>query len=550
MLRAVSDMGFEEASPIQEAAIPVILRGHDIIGQSQTGSGKTASFGIPVLEKVNASVRSAQVLVLSPTRELVIQSAQELHHLSKYMHGVRILPVYGGADMARQIRGLKEGVQIIIGTPGRVMDYLRRGTIETQGIHTVVLDEADEMLNMGFREDIETILDQMPEENRQVILFSATMPQAIMDIAQKYQHDAQHVQVAQTELTVPQIDQYYYDVRRKDKTDVLTRLLDFYSPKLSLVFCNTKAMVDTLAEQLQVRGYVAEGLHGDMKQSARDRVMKKFRTGTTEILIATDVAARGIDVDDVEAVFNYDIPREAEYYVHRIGRTGRAGRAGRAFSFVRGKEVYRLRDIQKYCKTKIISQHIPTIADVNAIKTEKIMDDIARTIENDNLHDMIDVIDNQVNTSDYTAMDMAAAFLKLALDATGDNGETAREQTDDEVMPWDDDKRSGKKKHKEYKERKNRKDRKLHLVNEEVEEGMVRFKISLGKKHGIRPNDIVRIISSEAHIPGKVIGAIGLKDSVSYVELPTDLSSTVLKSLKKAKFKDKKLGLELAYKKK
>ena len=236
--------------------------------------------------------------------------------------------------------------------------------------------------------------------------------------------------------------------------------------------------------------------------------------------------------------------------MHRIGRTGRAGRAGRAFSFVRGKEVYRLRDIQKYCKTKIISQHIPTIADVNAIKTEKIMDDIARIIENDNLHDMIDVIDNQVNTSDYTAMDIAAAFLKLALDATGDNGETAREQTDDEVMPWDDDKRSGKKKHKEYKERKNRKDRKLHLVNEEVEEGMVRFKISLGKKHGIRPNDIVRIISSEAHIPGKVIGAIGLKDSVSYVELPTDLSSTVLKSLKKAKFKDKKLGLELAYKKK
>ncbi|WP_418969018.1 DEAD/DEAH box helicase [Alloscardovia omnicolens] len=560
LLQAISDMGFEEASPIQEAAIPVVMSGKDMIGQSQTGTGKTASFGIPVLEKVDAGNHATQVLVLSPTRELAIQSAEELHRLSKYMHGVRILPVYGGADMSRQIRGLKDGVQIIIGTPGRVMDHLRRGTMSTESIHTIVLDEADEMLNMGFREDIETILDQMPQDNRQVILFSATMPPAIMEIATTYQKDAQLVKVAQTELTVPHIDQYYYDVRRKDKTDVLTRLLDFYSPKLSLVFCNTKAMVDSLAEELQARGYAAEGLHGDMKQSVRDRVMKKFRMGTTEILIATDVAARGIDVDDVEAVFNYDIPREVEYYVHRIGRTGRAGRAGRAFSFVRGKEVYKLRDIQKYCKTKIISQHIPTIADVHAMKTEKIMDDIARIIDEDNLHEMINVIDNQVNTADYTAMDIAAAFLKLALEESGDTlGKSdGKDPLAEEVMPWQErtsrsdrkGKHKDKKERRAYKEHKNRKDRKLHLVSEEVEEGMVRFKISLGKKHGIRPNDIVRIISSEAHIPGKVIGAIGLKDNVSYVELPSDMSGTVLKSLKKAKFKDKKLGLELAFKKK
>ncbi|TCD54075.1 DEAD/DEAH box helicase [Alloscardovia theropitheci] len=568
ILRAVKDMGFEEASPIQAAAIPVVMSGKDMIGQAQTGTGKTASFGIPVLEKVDPKNYDTQVLILDPTRELAIQSAEELHRLSKYMHGVKILPVYGGADMARQIRGLKDGVQIIIGTPGRVMDHLRRHTIKTESIHTIVLDEADEMLNMGFREDIESILDQMPTADRQVVLFSATMAQPIMDITTKYQKDAQLVQVAQTELTVPNIDQYYYDVRRKDKTDVLTRLIDFYNPKLSLVFCNTKAMVDQLAEVLQARGYMAEGLHGDMKQSARDRVMKKFRSGKTDILIATDVAARGIDVDDVEAVFNYDIPREVEYYVHRIGRTGRAGRAGRAFSFVRGKEVYKLRDIQKYCKTKIVAQQIPTLADVQAVKTEKIMDDISTIIDNGGLREMIDVIDNQINTSDYTAMDIAAAFLKQALDNASDTSAQNSNGEDTLTMQSDaDNERGDKRGHKKRDKRawndefsgelagerpshKKRRDRKHNLHLEEVEEGMVRFKLSLGKKHGLRPNDVVRIISSEAHIPGKSIGAIELNDTSSYVELPQKMSSVVLKSLKKTKFKGKKLGLELAFKRK
>ncbi|WP_156812236.1 DEAD/DEAH box helicase [Alloscardovia criceti] len=575
ILQAINDMGFEEASPIQAAAIPVVMSGADMIGQAQTGTGKTASFGIPVLEKIDSENHSTQVLILSPTRELAIQSAEELHRLSKYMQGVKILPIYGGADISRQIRGLKEGTQIVIGTPGRVMDHLRRHTLHTEDIHTIVLDEADEMLNMGFREDIEAILDQLPSENRQVILFSATMAKPIMDITSKYQKDAQLVQVAQTELTVPNIDQYYYDVRRKDKTDVLTRLIDYYSPKLSLVFCNTKAMVDEVVDELQARGYAAEGLHGDMKQASRDKVMKKFRAGSTEILVATDVAARGIDVDDVEAVFNYDIPREVEYYVHRIGRTGRAGRAGRAFSFVRGKQVYRIRDIQKYCKTKIVAQPIPSLADVHEMKTEKIMDDITQLIDAGGLRDMVDIIDRQVNTSDYTALDIAAAFLKQSLSQSGDvlvNGGDAQVDTlagPVEPIPWEDEsgRGRGKKKHgkrdyddfgsdrmrrgrREDFEGERRKGRKHNLHREEVEVGMVRFKMSLGKKHGIRPNDVVRIISSEAHIPGRAIGAIELKDNNSFVELPQELSSLVLKSAKKAKFKGKKLGLELAFKKK
>ncbi|OTA29054.1 ATP-dependent RNA helicase [Alloscardovia macacae] len=563
ILRAVQDMGFEEASPIQAAAIPVVMSGRDMIGQAQTGTGKTASFGIPVLEKVDPKDYSTQVLILAPTRELAIQSSEELHRLSKYMHGVKIVPIYGGADMARQIRALKDGVQIIIGTPGRVMDHLRRGTLTTEHIHTIVLDEADEMLNMGFREDIEAILDQMPEEGRQMVLFSATMAKPIMDITTKYQKDAELVKVAQTELTVPNIDQYYYDVRRKDKTDVLTRLLDYYSPKLSLVFCNTKSMVDELAETLQSRGYAAEGLHGDMKQSARDRVMKRFRSGKVEVLIATDVAARGIDVDDVEAVFNYDIPREVEYYVHRIGRTGRAGRAGRAFSFVRGKEVYKLRDIQRYCKTKIVAQHIPTLADVQAMKTEKVMDDVLSVVEAGGLHEMIDIIETQINASDYTAMDIAAAFLKKALEGASDMSAQNADGVDTLTAF---DKRGEdpgfdlagerpnrkKRREREFGEGRDggRGSRKHNLHKEDVEVGMTRFKISLGKKHGIRPNDVVRIISSEAHIPGRAIGAIELNDNTSYVELPSELSSLVLKSMKKVKFKGKKLGLELAFTKK
>ena len=289
ILRAVTEMGFEEATPIQAKSIPVVMTGQDVIGQAQTGTGKTASFGIPLLQKIDPHLKKTQAIVLCPTRELAIQVANEIRNLSKYMHGIKVLPIYGGQDINKQIRSLKGGIQIIIGTPGRVMDHLRRKTIQLDFVHTIVLDEADEMLNMGFREDIETVLEYLPQE-RQVVLFSATMPRAILDITKKYQKDAITIKVTKKELTVPNIEQYYYDVKRKDKLEILTRLLDYYDPKLSLVFCNTKRMVDELASELKDRGYFAEGLHGDMKQAQRDRVMKGFRNGKTDILIATDVS--------------------------------------------------------------------------------------------------------------------------------------------------------------------------------------------------------------------------------------------------------------------
>ena len=412
ILRAVTDMGFEEASPIQAKAIPVELEGCDIIGQAQTGTGKTAAFGIPLLQKIDPKKKKLQAIALCPTRELAIQVADEIRNLAKYMHGIKILPIYGGQDIVRQIRGLKDGTQIIIGTPGRVMDHMRRKTVKFDQVHTVVLDEADEMLNMGFLEDMETILSQLPEE-RQTVMFSATMPAAIQKIAENFQKDPQIVKVVKKELTVPKVTQYYYEVKPKTKVEVMCRLLDMYAPKLSVAFCNTKKQVDELVTELQGRGYFAEGLHGDLKQVQRDRVMNSFRNGRTEILVATDVAARGIDVDDVEAVFNYDIPQDDEYYVHRIGRTGRAGREGIAFNFVVGREVYKLRDIQRYCKTKIIPQAIPSLDDITEIKAEKILDQAKEVLADMDLNRISHIIEKKLLEEDYTSLELAAALLRM-----------------------------------------------------------------------------------------------------------------------------------------
>ena len=405
----MKEMGFEEASPIQAQAIPVAMQGYDVIGQAQTGTGKTAAFGIPVLEKVNLNkdIKHPQALILCPTRELAVQAAEEIRKLAKYMHGIKVLPIYGGQDINKQIRALK-GTQVIIGTPGRVMDHLRRKTIRCDYVNTIVLDEADEMLNMGFREDIETVLEYIPTEDRQTILFSATMPKAILEITKNYQKpDAKMIKVVKKELTVPKIEQYYLDVKRKDKIEVLTRLLDFYEPKLSLVFCNTKKMVDDLTEVLKGRGYFAEGLHGDMSQAQRDRVMKSFRSGKTDILIATDVAARGIDVDDVEAVFNYDIPQDDEYYVHRIGRTGRAGRKGRSFTFANSREIGKIREIERVCHTTITEKKLPGAAKVLKAKADKYLNKAWELHEHEDIELMKSFLQRKMEEEGCDALELS-----------------------------------------------------------------------------------------------------------------------------------------------
>ncbi len=510
IMRAIAEMGFEQPSPIQAQSIPIAVEGKDMIGQARTGTGKTASFGIPMLQQINPKDKNLQAIVLCPTRELAIQSANEIRKLAKFLYGIKVLPIYGGQEISKQIRSLKGGVQIVIGTPGRVMDHLRRHTLKPQTVDIVVLDEADEMLNMGFREDIETILGQLPEE-RQTMLFSATMPKPILEIAKRYLQEPEIVKVIQKELTVPKIEQYYYEVNPRKKNEVLSRLLDMYDPSLSLVFCNTKRKVDELVADLKGRGYFAEGLHGDMKQSQRDRVMNGFRNGRTDILVATDVAARGIDVDDVEAVFNYDVPQDDEYYVHRIGRTGRAGREGRAFTLVVGKEIYKLKDIQRYCKTKIRRQPIPSVNDVAAIKVEKLLEQAGELIATDGLGRMMDLLEEYLDGSDYSATEMAAALLAMQL------GETSTQ-----TLP------------------------KEEFGDTGAEPGMVRMFMNIGKKDRVRIGDILGAVAGESGMEGALVGTIDMYDNFSFVEVPQEYAAAVLEAMNHSKIKGRRVNMEPA----
>ena len=513
ILRAIEDMGFEETSPIQTQAIPAVCEGIDVVGQAQTGTGKTAAYTIPMLMKIDPQIKKPQAIVLCPTRELAVQVAEEIRKLAKYMSDIKVLPVYGGQEIVRQIKSLKTGVQIIVGTPGRVMDHMRRKTVKFDNINMVILDEADEMLDMGFREDMETILTETPED-RQTVMFSATMPKAIMDIARNFQKDARIIKVVRKELTVSNIEQFYYEVRPKNKTEVLCRLIDIYNPRLSVVFCNTKRQVDELISELKGRGYFADGIHGDMKQQQRDRVMDDFRSGKVDILIATDVAARGIDVDDVDMVFNYDIPQDEEYYVHRIGRTGRAGRSGMALSFISGKEVYKLKDIERYCKTKILAKPVPSLDDVKNTKLDNMFDKIGQTIEEGGLTDMVNLVEEHVNQEEYTSMDMAAALLKMLIGDTLDR--------EDEVEEF-------------------------HFDTDKDDSRMVRLFINIGKKDKIKPANILGAIAGESGMPGKLVGAIDMMDNYTFVDVPAIHAEKILKAMNdNVQIKGRRVNVEKA----
>ena len=512
ILRAVEDMGFEEASPIQAQAIPELLAGKDVIGQAQTGTGKTAAYSIPLLMSIKPEIKKPQAVVLCPTRELAIQVADEIRKLAKYMSDIKVLPVYGGQEIVKQIKSLKNGVQIIVGTPGRVMDHMRRKTVKFDEVKMVVLDEADEMLDMGFREDMETILSGTPDE-RQTVMFSATMPKPILDIAGRFQNDPYMIKVVRKELTVENIEQFYYEVRPKNKPELLCRLIDIYNPKLSVVFCNTKRQVDELISELKGRGYFADGIHGDMKQQQRDRVMSDFRSGKTEILIATDVAARGIDVDDVDVVFNYDLPQDEEYYVHRIGRTGRAGREGVALSFVSGKEAYKLKEIERYCKTKIKAKPVPSMDDVKNTLIEGVFNQIRQTVEEGGLSEMVEYIENQLNIEDYTCMDMAAALLKMHL------GDSLKDRMEVETVHYD---------------------------LEADRHGMVRLFINVGKKDKIKPGNILGAIAGETGIPGKLVGSIDMHDNYTFVEVTSKYADRVLDAMKNVSINGRAVNMEKA----
>jgi ATP-dependent RNA helicase DeaD len=417
VLKAIDKLGFEQASPIQAASIPPLLAGKDIVGQSQTGSGKTAAFGIPAVEKVDPNIRAVQVLILCPTRELAIQVSEEIHKLALFKRGIQALPIYGGQSYERQFDGLRRGAQIVIGTPGRVMDHMRRGTLRFDNVKLAVLDEADVMLNMGFRDDIELILQAAPKE-RQTVFFSATMPRPIRDLIEKYARTPENVKIEQKAMTVPTVEQVYYEVDRRFKIELLTRLIDIHDLKLGIIFCNTKRMVDDLVDHLEAQGYMADRLHGDMTQAMRDRVMNKFRKSGLEFLVATDIAARGIDVDDVQVVFNYDLPYDGEDYVHRIGRTGRAGREGRAISFVSGRELFQIRNIERYTNMRIHRARIPTEAEVEDARANTFLTKIRTALQAGEGKENQHLIERLLEEG-FSSTDIAAACLALLQSGEG-----------------------------------------------------------------------------------------------------------------------------------
>jgi len=443
ILKSLAEMGFEEMTPIQEAAIPVMLSGRDVIGQAQTGTGKTAAFGIPMINLMDPEEECVQGLVLCPTRELAVQASLEISKMSRFVKGVRVTPVYGGQDISRQINALKGNISIVVGTPGRVMDHMRRRTLKFDGLKMLVLDEADEMLDMGFREDIETICKSIPDE-RQTALFSATMPDEIVAISKKYQKHAEQITVVTgEELTTNLVKQLYYVVKGREKDTSLCRLLDYLSPKRALIFCNTKRKVDELTLVLKGKGYSAEALHGDLSQHQRDRVMNLFRNGNLELLLATDVAARGLDVDDVDMVFNYDMPQDMEYYVHRIGRTGRAGKTGRAISIISGREQYKIDSLEEYTGAEIQRKEMPTANDALTVKAYKNLSDAIEYCEGMDITQFMKIVYKRCDDDDLDPLQVAAAFLRMSMGNI-------------EAEPKDDDQKGGRRGDREKPERRNK----------------------------------------------------------------------------------------------
>jgi ATP-dependent RNA helicase DeaD len=526
LLKAVADMGFTEPSPIQKEAIPLALQGKDIVGMAQTGTGKTAAFAIPSLEKINEKSKNPQVLVLCPTRELALQVSEEFEKLAKYKK-IRVVTLYGGDPIDRQIRALKAGVQVVVGTPGRIIDHLERGTFQTEHIHTVVLDEADEMLDMGFREDIEAILEEMPFE-RQTLLFSATMSKPILAIVQKFQNEPQIVKVIRNELTAENIEQLFYEIKATAKLEVMCRLIDFYNLQQVIVFCNTKKKSDEVALELVERGYKTEAIHGDLSQRQREKVMKQFRDGAINVLVATDVAARGIDVSGVDAVFNYDIPLDPEYYVHRIGRTGRAGKSGKAFTFVVGREFFRLREIQDFTKKQIKRGVVPSIEDLIGIKQAQFVEKVASIAQNEDLSTFEPLL-----TQLRHAGLKDEAIIKALIQMQWQHQKT--EYLDIEIQDFKASKENSK-------EKSFGKEKERRTANK----NMVRLFLNVGKMDRVRPNDIVGAFTGETGIAFKNIGQIDILEKFSFVEVAKEDAPKVIKKMKNATIKGKPVNIELA----
>lgn len=508
IIKAIHEMGFEEPSPIQSACIPKILEGFDVIGQAQTGTGKTAAFGIPIAEKVTPKP-TVQALVLTPTRELAIQVSGEIRKIAKYKR-IRTLPIYGGQSIGHQIRALRQGVQIVIGTPGRILDHLRRNTLQLQDVKMVVLDEADEMLDMGFIDDIEAILKDVPKD-RQSLLFSATMPPEIRALAKRYMQNPELIRVNQEEVTAPLIEQVYYKVFERNKIDSLCRILDSEDVELGIIFCRTKKGVDELTESLQARGYLADGLHGDLSQAQRDKVMGDFRNNRIEFLVATDVAARGIDVSNVTHVINFDIPQDPESYVHRIGRTGRAGKKGLALTLVTPREMKQLRVIENIIKTRLISRNLPSIEEANSRRAEHFKQQLLECIEAEQSHPLIEEVIEDLR-KEYDFEDIIRAAMYVAFH--------------EQIMQEEEE---------EY-----------DFGDTGARKGMVRFFINVGKNVNLTPKALADELASIVGIASSSIGKIDIFDRFTFVEVPEGVAPFFYEALRHGKLLGIRVNVEPA----
>ncbi len=533
VLRALKELGYEAPTPVQAQCIPLLLEGRDLLGQAQTGTGKTAAFALPLISRIDANSPVPQVLVLAPTRELALQVAEAFQSYAHHLKGFHVLPLYGGQAYDQQIRQLRRGVQVVVGTPGRVMDHIRRGTLQLDGIRALVLDEADEMLNMGFSEDIEWIFDQAPEQ-RQVALFSATMPPAIRKVAQTHLHDPREIKVEARSETVDTIEQQHCVVTRFHKLDVLTRVLEMEDFDAMLIFVRTKNATVELAEKLSAHGFAAEALHGDMNQAMRERAVERLKKGKLDIIVATDVAARGLDVERIGLVVNYDIPNDPESYVHRIGRTGRAGRKGRALLFVQPRERHLLRAIEKTIRQQIPALQPPSADQLTEHRIDRFTDDLRRTLAEQDLDFFHRLVARIAREQEMQTQDIAAALAYLSqkdrpleVQDTGPKG--GRQGTGDDQRPKG-----------EFKERPPRKER-GDGPREQVP--MLRYRIEVGHQDGVKPGEIVGAIANEAGLEGRYIGRIDIQDDHSLVDLPEGMPKEIAQILQRTRVRGKALKL-------
>jgi len=510
-LKALSELGFETATPIQTLAIPVLLTGCDLIGLAQTGTGKTAAFGLPLIEKVDPEDPATQALVLAPTRELAVQVAKGIHEFAKHGH-LRVVPVVGGQPIDRQFRALKQGCQVVVGTPGRVLDHMRRGSLKLESVKYCVLDEADEMMALGFTEDMEAILAELPE-SRQLAFFSATMPPRVLAITQKFLRDPKRVEIVAKQRTLETTNQTYYEVPPGKKQEALVRVLDMETPGSTIIFCRTRLETAELSDALSFHGYNAEPIHGDMGQADRDRVLRRFREGLADLLIATDVAARGLDIDHVTHVINYDVPYDAEQYIHRIGRTGRAGRTGDAITLIYPRERRQLANIERLIGSRIEPARIPTIDDIAAQRKRAFVESVREALSEREFDAMLPCAGELAQ--EFDVYEVAAAALHMLWKERHQSPPPADEED-------------------------------VFAEFEQPEVGMVRIFVGMGRQDGLRPGDLVGAITNESGLSGKEIGVIEVLERAAFVEVPASQGERVIEALSRTKLRNRKVKVQLA----